>query len=158
MVRHAAATVSRFVRSPSHFVRVKQTMRLGRRTAGEKRAWWIAGRCPWPSRFTCIRCFDSLGWLMAWTPATTRVHEASSVAPSWPLTFVLVLLSSDNLQTILPFFDTHSLVPLLHSLTVPAPAWYHVHSPSLSLPSIYPSTLTGTSPVLRVLARLGSNV
>jgi hypothetical protein len=51
---------------------------------------------------------------MAWKPAT-RVHEASFVALSWPTLSVLVLLSSDNLQTFLLFFDTHSLVLYIHS-------------------------------------------
>ena len=72
---------------------------------------------------------------------------------SWPTPSVLVLLSSDNLQTILLFFDTRTPRAYIHSLGVPCPSHVparlspHPHFPFTLLPA------ARTSPTLCVLAR-----
>jgi hypothetical protein len=84
----------------------------------------------------------------------SRYMSCHSAASCCPAVSVLVLLSSDSLQTVLPFFDTLTFESL-HSFINKCLACPR-YSLSLTFIHFASSSSTGTSPTRRVLARLGS--
>jgi hypothetical protein len=97
---------------------LKHTLGSWRQTASVNRAikqHGLAGWRPSPSRFTCTRCFDKLGWRRMASMPATRIHEVLvgslyfAYRPSWyflPPTFT---------RQAFPFFYICPLC-LIHSL------------------------------------------